>query len=259
MDHLRTQRGQSLVEILFAIAIFTIGVVTIGYLIIDSFASLDLSEHTQKAQLLATEGIEAIKLIQDVDFTLLSAGTYGLHFEDGWQLQSESDEVDGFTRSILIEDIDEGIKKVTVVVTWDGKGGGKTLSLTTRVSNWEQTGGESGRIQFDINDVQRVSSSSEIVGLGVRNVGTSLAILETLNVEWEGEALLERVSIDGYVAVQNGTRSGEDIDIDDYVLMSGTGFYLLAFDFTEDPEGDIIVNAIFSDGSVKHARLVLTP
>jgi Tfp pilus assembly protein PilV len=259
MNHLQAQKGQSLVEILFAIAIFTIGVVTIGYLIIDSFASLDLSERTQKAQLLASEGIEAIKLIQDEDFSTLDAGTYGLNFEEVWELQSESDEVDGFTRSILIEDIDTEIKKVTVVVTWEGRGGERTLSLSTRITNWEQTGGEAGRIQFDTNDVQQVASSSEIVGLGVRNVGTTLAILETLNVKWEGEALLDGVSIDGHVTTQTGTESGEDIDVDDYVLMQGAGFYLLTFDFTEDPEGDVVVNAFFSDGSVKHVRIPLTP
>jgi Tfp pilus assembly protein PilV len=259
MKQLRTQKGQSLVEILFAIAIFTIGVVTIGYLIIDSFASLDLSEHTQRAQLFASEGIEAVKLIQDEDFSLLAAGTHGLHFEEGWELQGESDEKDGFTRSVFIEDIEEGIKEVTVSVFWEGKGGEKELSLKSRISNWEQTGGESGRIQFDINDVQLASSSSEVVGLGIRNIGGSLVILETLSLAWESEALLEGVTIDSSVTSVSGGESGESIDVADYVFTEGAGFSLLSFDFSEDPGEIVMMSATFSDGSVKHVRINLNP
>ena len=79
----RHNRGQSLIEMLFAVAVFTIGVVTIGYLVFDSFTSLRFGKETMQARLLASEGLEAVRTIYEDDFALLESGTYGLALQNG--------------------------------------------------------------------------------------------------------------------------------------------------------------------------------
>lgn len=263
MKRMNTTQGQSLIEILFAIAVFTVGVVTIGYLIFDAFGSLRLATDSQKARFLAREGIEALQGIRAGGFDQLASGTHGLSFsEEGWALSGASDTTDTFERFLVIEDIDEETKRVTSNVVWGEGVQGRSVSFSTYLTNWQQYNGASKDLEYEINNAALTSSSTVLSGIALLNTGSEDLIITDLLVQWEGEPGLVEVSIREEEVYQAATsspaRPGETVDINDYAILPATGFHLIDLAFDAALSGnEFILTVVLSDGSRKHARITL--
>jgi len=134
------QQGQSLIEIIFAITVFTIGIATIGFLVINARVSINHVTDLTSARLLAAEGIEATVSIRDGSFDALAAGTHGLVLEGGyWSLSDNPDNQGKFERTITISNLDADSKEVLSQVTWNSiNGKEKSISYNTRLTNWKK-------------------------------------------------------------------------------------------------------------------------
>jgi len=258
------QKGQSLVEILFAIAVFTIGVVTIGYLIFDSFTSIRLKEDAAKARLLSQEGLEAARLLRDVSFDALPSGTYGLSFENGtWELFSSPSQSGKFERTLTITDASDDMKTVQSQVVWQAYGRTQTVALYTQLSNWRGKKGEGTFIEINTNNAALSASSTVLGGVAFLNQGDTDATIKELRVQWDKAATLEAIAIRSvpvFTASSSGVSSGEYIDIEDYDVGASTGYHLMDIQFNDQVEAtNFLITAVFSDGSQRHAVIDLTP
>lgn len=149
------KKGMMLAEILVAVFIFSI---TLSVLInINNFylTSVSSSLKSVKAAYLAEEGMEAVRIIRDTDFShfinLNERENYYLHFINSasstWEATSSisSKNTDGIDRWFVLDstrreynkittstgDIDLNTKKVTVYVSWDDRGNINTKSFST--------------------------------------------------------------------------------------------------------------------------------
>lgn len=131
-------KGFSLVEVILASALALLLVTTIitGYLY--GQESSAIAGKRVSAVLLAEEGLEAARSIQDKDFATLTSGTHGIATSSNvWILSGTSDNVGGYNRQLVVTDVDANRKDVTANITWQqtlGRAG--IVSLTTRFTNW---------------------------------------------------------------------------------------------------------------------------
>lgn len=245
----KLQQGQSLIEIIFAISIFVIGVVTIGYLTIDAFGSIGRITDSTQARLLASEGIEALVSIRDGDFENVVPGTYGVIFNQGfWELTPTSDEKGKFTRTISVENIDEEVIEVTSLVTWNVFGGReRSVSYSTLLSNWTQTKGEAGDLVVSTENAALISFDTEIIGLFIKNESLEDITITDMTVSWGTPALLERIVIEGVDVFNASTSepvtSGTEINIDDYSIGASSDFHY--------------VDSLIFNGSIAGSNLVV--
>jgi len=135
---LKSQKGQSLVEVLIALGVFVLGIATIGFLVLDANVSTRQGVERTQATLLAKEGLEAARSIRDADFDNLTAGTHGIALAGNqWTLFGTSDTQDQFTRSVVIEDTGVKEKKATVNVDWQFSAQrSNSVSLVTYLTDW---------------------------------------------------------------------------------------------------------------------------
>ncbi len=113
--------GHSVVELLIAIAIFTIISSAIIFLTLDSEIASQKDAERTRAILVAQEGLEAVRSIRDKDFASLTNGTYGLILQNGkWVLGGTSDTTDNMTRTIDIVNTATGLGVGTNTGAIDG-------------------------------------------------------------------------------------------------------------------------------------------
>jgi len=143
------EKGQSLVELIIAMAIFGIAVGGIAIFILDNYASGRLSQEITTANFLAEEGLEATKSIRDNKWLDLSSGNHGLALSGPggpWIFQGESEDVSSqfgknATRVITIENIGLGQKKVSSIINWQfSEGRPQEVILVTYLTNWSRSG-----------------------------------------------------------------------------------------------------------------------
>ena len=129
--------GFSVVEVLLAATIFGMLVTAlIGALVYGQAASVDAGEQA-RANMLAEEGVEAVRNIRDAAYANLVDGTYGLVQSGGtWTLSGASDTTGIFTRQVTISTVDTVRKLVTATVSWPTLTGTAQVSVSSRLTNW---------------------------------------------------------------------------------------------------------------------------
>ncbi len=145
--------GQSIVEVIVAIAILAIGGSSIVILIVSSFrGGLSGGRQTEAVGILR-EGFEATRSIGLGAYNTFVNGTYGLSASSGtWGFSGSSDVHGDYTRSVTMADVnrdssgnitatggtrDVHTKKVTTTVSWLSAAVARTLSFTNYISNWD--------------------------------------------------------------------------------------------------------------------------
>jgi len=133
------QPGQSLLEVLIAIAVFVMGFVALSAVFIDSGVTNRDSVERSKGNRLALEGLEAVRSIRDRSFAEVTVGTKGLTTTGGqWYFSGTSDTYDGYSRSIQISAPTADTRFVTSTVTWtSGSGLSAASTFVTVLSNWQ--------------------------------------------------------------------------------------------------------------------------
>jgi prepilin-type N-terminal cleavage/methylation domain-containing protein len=114
-------KGFSLLELVLAIAVFSLGSYAIATMLIDSNISTKLSIERTEALYYAKEGMEATRSIRDntvwADFV---ANDYGLTDVSGsWAFGGSFDTIDSkYTRVVGVEDVSSTTKNISVTVSW---------------------------------------------------------------------------------------------------------------------------------------------
>jgi len=134
--------GFSLVEIIIAIAIFSI--IVAGGLtgFIPVLNQNRQSTEVIQASRLAEEGLEAVRSIRDRNFALLSEGNSGIGISNNlWNFSGVSDITGKFTRQIsLVSTTDPDVWQVKSLITWNyNPSETKQFSLETILTNWRKS------------------------------------------------------------------------------------------------------------------------
>jgi len=135
------QKGFSLVEVILSSAIFALLVTAlVGAYLYGQEATM-LAGNRARANMLAEEGLEAVRSIRDPDYTNLADGTYGLTTTSNqWNLSGASDVTGIFTRQIVVSTVDTKRKSVTANVTWQQNPQRTgSVTLTSRMTNWQNS------------------------------------------------------------------------------------------------------------------------
>ena len=136
--------GFSLLELILAIAVFSIGSFALATLLIDSNISTKLSTERINALLYAKEGIGAVQSIRNSGWAALTDGNHGLsHANSSWSFVSSSDLIDNkYTRVISIANTPganpaTSSKTVTSNVSWNLTPVRiASTTITTILTNW---------------------------------------------------------------------------------------------------------------------------
>jgi len=256
------QSGQSLVELLCAIAVFTIGVVVIGYLILD--AQVALSQHIRytEAALLEKEGIEVARILRDDGFENLTPGTHGIQLsDDRWTLTASPIVQDIFTRTLTVTDIDEQTKKVESTVEWDiSSARAGRVTEYAYLTDWKQTLGSAGDVSITTDEVYLVASSTALGGITLENNSETVHVLTAMTVQWTGRQTLDFISFGGETVFEapfsSGMLSDSFIDTVDFVLNPHEVATLDVLGFSDAVEQtDFIITFYFEDGSKKNVLI----
>lgn len=161
MTIINFKKGSGLVEILISVFIFSM---VLGALIFASNAYLSGAKenlNTTKAAYLAEEGVEAVKIMRDVDWTsvenLTDNTNYFLYFDTSsttnhiWMATSTQILIDDFfTRTFKVNNVyrdsngrivtsggtlDSNTKKLTVSISWFSKATTTVKVLSTYIAN----------------------------------------------------------------------------------------------------------------------------
>lgn len=149
--------GQSIIEVIIALALFVIIVGSGIVAILGALTTTRLAEEETQATTYATQGIDAVESIRNLDWNNLVNGTYGLTNSGGfWAFSGSSDNPDGsgkFTRSVTISDVqrntsgnivssggtvDDESKHILVTVLWDfTPTRNNSVEIESYLTNWQ--------------------------------------------------------------------------------------------------------------------------
>ena len=138
------QKGELIIELLVAIAIFVAVVSSISFLILDSYVSGRLAREITQANFLAEEGLEAVRSIRDNSWNQLSEGSHGLAISgNNWIFQGQEEDISSQLkegkRIIEIKNLAFGVKEITSRVVWKfAEGIPQEVKLLTYLTNWTE-------------------------------------------------------------------------------------------------------------------------
>lgn len=133
--------GASIVEVIIAIAIFTLVAPSIILMISGSHTGALRGESNLEATGLAQQGVEAVRAIRDYSWEDVTEGVHGLTSTGGyWELTGTPDEdlLDKYQRTITVNSLSSYKKEVIVEIGWElMEGLDQTVVMTTRLTNWK--------------------------------------------------------------------------------------------------------------------------
>lgn len=153
MNKKTVQPAFSLIEILLGLTLFAIFASGIFYLSADT-VDYDVRQNLKsEAMRYAQEGLEATRMIRNVDFLELTSGDHGFQYSgDAWAFSGTSETINQFyTRTVTVSDVyrdgsnniavsgtlDAFTKKVLSTVSWTWRGFlPQSVSLTTYLTDW---------------------------------------------------------------------------------------------------------------------------
>lgn len=154
---IKEQRGIGVVEILVAVAV--IGVSLVSLMGLADFA-LKINAGLKKdlaAANLASEAIEAGRAIKDEGWNILASYSSAVPYHpfrsgDKWILAVGAETLGDFSRQIILEDVyrdasdnitasggalDPNTRKISVTVAWTERGSARQVSLTSYFTDWQ--------------------------------------------------------------------------------------------------------------------------
>ena len=117
--------GMSLVEIMLAVAIFVIGVVSVAHLFVGSQISLAYTLDKSQAILLAKQGVEEQRYNRDIGdvFTEETNNPISLNEKE-------------FSRTVSVSEV-EGVATITSTVNWNTTSGEEEVYLVEIITDWK--------------------------------------------------------------------------------------------------------------------------
>ncbi|MFH1643260.1 MAG: prepilin-type N-terminal cleavage/methylation domain-containing protein [Patescibacteria group bacterium] len=131
------KKGFTMIEMIIALSVFSIGIIGVFSLISVTASSLDNISNQLIASYLAQEGMEIVRNIRDSNFLKINQGE-AINWDDG--LLSHTDSglgADGlFDRTIEITEVSSDVRKVCVTVSWTEKGRIYEVKAEENIFNW---------------------------------------------------------------------------------------------------------------------------
>lgn len=122
----KKELGQSLIELLVAMAIFTIVIASITFMTLDAQVADRQGEERTRATQLAYEGLDASKSIKNRGWKYLTLGQHGLDETSGfWDFAGSENNIDQYQRRVTVENVNRDDNKNIV-------GTGGTIDLDTK-------------------------------------------------------------------------------------------------------------------------------
>jgi len=133
----KIQSGQSLIEVLTALAVVLLVIVALIRATTSSMKGSDFAKTQSSATSYGQEAIEWIRAERDKDWNNLSPNTYCLNSLSWSGGSCTTYGLDGkFKRESILSDGGGGKIKVEVKVSWQDSSGEHQSVLTTYLSNW---------------------------------------------------------------------------------------------------------------------------
>lgn len=140
-SRIRNEHGQTLLEVVVAIAIFSFTAGASFLLLQSQILQVLFVQKSTQATNYAAEGIQAVRSMRDRDWNTLVAGTYGLSFANGqWSFATSTAVSDQMTRTVTVTASSTGVRDVKVEVAWTSSSGvAESAVLETTLTNWKTT------------------------------------------------------------------------------------------------------------------------
>lgn len=178
----KNQQGQSLIELLVAMAVFVLVVSSIMFLTLDAHLATRQGAERTQATFLAQEGVEAVTSIKNQGWKYLSTGDHGLD-ESGnlWQFSGTDNLIDKYTRQATVEEVyrdvngdivdsggslDLDTKKIISKVNWDfSPNRPSEVAVTSYLTNWRSAKWfQTLQAEFDLGTKNNVVSTNNVDG-----------------------------------------------------------------------------------------------
>lgn len=192
---INNEKGQSLIELMIAMAVFVFAVTAISWLALNVYLADKSGREMMAASFLAKEGLEAAKSIRDNNWSDLANGNHGLAIsENHWVFQGAQEDIssklNNGVRNVAVEEIDSNRKKIISNVSWNFNSLRQgSVSLVTYMTNWllVAIGDWSNPFQEAFLNLSGVQDGLKVQVLGnyaylVRNDGTpDFAVIDITN------------------------------------------------------------------------------
>jgi len=174
----KNQQGQSLIELLVAMAVFVLVVSSIMFLTLDAHLATRQGAERTQATFLVQEGVEATYSIKNRGWKYLTIGSHGLD-ESGnlWEFSGAENLIDKYTRQVTVEEayrdvngdivdsggsVDLDTKKITSRVNWDfSPNRPLEVAVTSYLTNWRSAKWlQTTRADFDQGTKNNVVSTN---------------------------------------------------------------------------------------------------
>lgn len=148
--NLNNKKGFSIMEILIAVALFTISISLTITMVSDSQNVVVNRENNVIAKNLSQEGLSGASVIIKNNWYGIADGQYGLSWANNiWNLSGTQDTQSIFTRKITVVTIQNGERSIKSTITWQETPlrPQEKVELTTILTNWvnvANTGGDDG-------------------------------------------------------------------------------------------------------------------
>lgn len=276
-----TEKGQTLGEVIIALALFAAIIGATSYLISSKFNSLNRHQDFDQANAIARAGFEAIESIARQDWSSLVYGAYGLSNSNGaWQLKSAPDFFDKYARTITVSEVrrdadckivqtggivDPDAKMATVAITWPAGESNSTKSYNQLFTAWQNPTScltKNGDVRYLLIDVGNSiidSTKKSLVGTILKNTGPAPVAIDTMALTWTKPGNITYIKINGanYWHSTSGIGSpagvqpsGTVIDIENFALLPGVSYDIDVFRFDSKVDGSTFtITATMTDGS----------
>lgn len=255
MNRNKNTKGYSLVEVIVALAVLTISAVTTVVVSSEALRGTYASGDHSQALLLAEEGLVAVKSIAAEDYLLLTDGLHGVATSsEGWSFVGFDRVVDVFTHHLDVSPYAPEIKQVSSVVSWSTFGRPRSVTLTTLVSDWYQSGGDRSSLSVDVES-STIVGGNILEGVLLVNSDISSVIISAVTLDWVGTSTVHELSFGGDIVWSVdpllGASSGSLIDITNTEISVGTSTQ----EFVAESTGwgsPIRIGFTFTDGSIRY-------
>ena len=127
-----------MIEVLVAVLLLSVIASTMLLFMTSQITDVTTSRESNRAILIAEEGMEAARTIRDLDWSALDTGTHGLIYQnDVWGFSGTSDTEDGYVRTLTVTETAPNERQVDVQVDWMGADERpQTFVLSSVLTNW---------------------------------------------------------------------------------------------------------------------------
>lgn len=228
MFNIKSQKGQSLLEVIVAMAIFSLIAVVMVSMVTGSFLGLTQGGQQTEAQALAQEGIEAVRSLKDSDWDLITGYTEtGIEISgSNWVIKGEgtNDIIGDFIRTIYFNDVyrndnyeivasdvlgsllDVRTKEVKSEVVWSPRD--TIINIVNQISyltNWEDI---NEATCLKINTSTSCFDKKALTGITLENTCPDDIVVIGATPVWDNENQITWIQIDGQSYWRNSCNWG---------------------------------------------------